>query len=129
MCPTTPTGQTSPNACVSRLDPEVSPPGTPTIGVTTAADAFGQPHLGKQITLSNTKVTVSVPASILQLGVDAGLVFEGQQIPSVLRFVIAGVGTTQKTKITLEILNQWVTWMVAAGVDHGCLFDGWGTSV
>jgi hypothetical protein len=38
-------------------------------------------------------------------------------------------GTTQKTTISLDILNQWVEWMVAAGQDHGCVFDGWGTSV
>jgi len=106
--------KTSPNACVSHLDPEISADGAPTIGVTVSGDAFGQPHLGKQITLSNTKVTVSVPASILQLGVDAGLVFEGQQIPSVLRFVVAGVGTTQKTR-TFTI-NSTVTVHVTGGV-------------
>jgi hypothetical protein len=38
-------------------------------------------------------------------------------------------GTTQKTTVSLDILNQWVEWMVAAGQDHGCMFDGWGTSV
>ena len=38
-------------------------------------------------------------------------------------------GTTKKTKITLEILNQWAEWMVAKGCEHGCTFDGWGTSV
>jgi hypothetical protein len=38
-------------------------------------------------------------------------------------------GTTRNTKISPEILDQWVTWMAAAGQDHDCLFDGWGTSV
>jgi len=38
-------------------------------------------------------------------------------------------GTTQATKISREILDEWVTWMVIAGKDKGCDFDGWGTSV
>jgi hypothetical protein len=37
------------------------------------------------------------------------------------------VGHTQKTTVSLEILNAWVEWMVAAGAQHGaCEFDGWG---
>jgi hypothetical protein len=36
-------------------------------------------------------------------------------------------GSTQPTTVSLDILNQWVTWMVAAGAEHGgCEFDGWG---
>lgn len=35
-------------------------------------------------------------------------------------------GSTQPTQVSQEILDQWVTWMVAAGLDHGCEFDGWG---
>lgn len=36
-------------------------------------------------------------------------------------------GSTQPTEISLGILNQWVGWMVAAGVENGgCEFDGWG---
>jgi hypothetical protein len=38
-------------------------------------------------------------------------------------------GKTQPTRISLEVLEQWVAWMVAAGQDHDCMFDGWGTSV
>ena len=38
-------------------------------------------------------------------------------------------GQTQPTSITREILDQWVTWMVAAGEEAGCEFDGWGTEV
>jgi len=36
-------------------------------------------------------------------------------------------GTTKGTKVSLEILDQWVTWMVAAGAHEDCEFDGWGT--
>jgi hypothetical protein len=38
-------------------------------------------------------------------------------------------GTTQPTSVNLDILNQWVTWMVVKGFEMGCEFDGWGTQV
>lgn len=38
-------------------------------------------------------------------------------------------GTTQATTISPEILDQWVDWMVSAGLEFGCEFDGWGTTV
>jgi hypothetical protein len=104
----------SPNACVSHLDPEIAADGAPTIGVTLSMDAFGQPHLGKTITLSNTKATVSIPADLLQLGVDAGIIFDGQQIPSTVKFVVAGSGTTQKTHT--YTVNATVTVHVTGGV-------------
>jgi hypothetical protein len=38
-------------------------------------------------------------------------------------------GTTQPTTVTLAILEQWVDWMVAAGLQVDCTFDGWGTEL
>lgn len=38
-------------------------------------------------------------------------------------------GTTKETTISPEILDQWVTWMVTAGEERSCDFDGWGTKV
>jgi hypothetical protein len=39
-------------------------------------------------------------------------------------------GTTQATAVSPGVLDQWVTWMVLAGHEHGrCEFDGWGTAV
>jgi hypothetical protein len=38
-------------------------------------------------------------------------------------------GTTQATTISAEILDQWVDWMVTAGLERGCEFDGWGTQI
>jgi hypothetical protein len=105
---------TSQNACKSHLDPQIADDGTPTIGVSVSADAFGQPHLNKPITLSNTKATVSIPADLLQLGVDAGIIFDGQTIPSVVKFVIEGKGTTQKTHS--YTVNATVTVHVTGGV-------------
>lgn len=38
-------------------------------------------------------------------------------------------GTTQQTAVSPEVLDQWVTWMVTAGKERVCDFDGWGTPV
>jgi hypothetical protein len=38
-------------------------------------------------------------------------------------------GRTQTTAISPAILDQWVTWMVTAGKEGSCDFDGWGTSL
>jgi hypothetical protein len=36
------------------------------------------------------------------------------------------IGATQPTLLTLELLDEWVQWMVAAGAAEGpCAFDGW----
>jgi Regulator of ribonuclease activity B len=38
-------------------------------------------------------------------------------------------GTTQRTTVSPDVLDQWVDWMVTAGLERGCEFDGWGTEV
>jgi hypothetical protein len=38
-------------------------------------------------------------------------------------------GSTQLTTLSPEILDQWVDWMVAAGLVRDCEFDGWGTAI
>ena len=38
-------------------------------------------------------------------------------------------GKTQPTAISESILDEWVDWMITAGLERGCTFDGWGTSV
>ncbi len=36
------------------------------------------------------------------------------------------IGTTQTTTVTLELLDDWAEWMIAAGAVAGpCAFDGW----
>ncbi len=36
------------------------------------------------------------------------------------------IGATQPTAVSLEAINAWVEWMVAAGAAEGpCAFDGW----
>jgi hypothetical protein len=40
------------------------------------------------------------------------------------------VGHTQPSTASVEMLNDWVTFMVTLGAQHGaCRFDGWGVSV
>lgn len=39
------------------------------------------------------------------------------------------VGSTQPTSISNAILDQWVDWMVTAGLHQDCEFDGWGAEV
>jgi len=38
-------------------------------------------------------------------------------------------GSTQPTAVSNAILDQWVDWMVTAGLHQNCEFDGWGTEV
>jgi len=105
---------TSQNNCTSVLNPPIQEGGNTKIGVTMSSTAFGQPHLGKEISLTNTKATISIPADLLQLGVDAGIIFDNQQIPSTVNLVIAGDGTTQKTHAFT--INSTVTVHVTGGV-------------
>jgi len=39
------------------------------------------------------------------------------------------VGSTQPTRVSNEILDRWVDWMVTAGLHQNCEFDGWGAQV
>ncbi len=35
-------------------------------------------------------------------------------------------GATQPAPVSLETINAWTEWMIAAGTEHGpCTFDGW----
>jgi hypothetical protein len=36
------------------------------------------------------------------------------------------IGTTQPTPVTLDLIDDWCEWMIAAGAAEGpCAFDGW----
>ena len=39
------------------------------------------------------------------------------------------VGKTHPTVVTVQILAQWIPWIVVQGRTHGCEFDGWGAEV
>ena len=48
---------------------------------------------------------------------------------SLIRKAWSVVGSTQPTRVSQEILDQWVDWMVTAGLHQNCEFDEWGTQV
>ncbi len=73
---------TASNNCSTTLNPPLQKPST---------------HQGDPITLSNTKLTVKVPAALLQLGVDTNLIKNGDKVPSTVDLVVSGSSTTQKT--------------------------------
>ena len=37
-------------------------------------------------------------------------------------------GVTHETNVDQEILDEWVAWMVIAGLENDCQFDGWGAA-
>lgn len=37
------------------------------------------------------------------------------------------IGQTQPTAVSLESVNQWVDWMIIAGLNHQRTIDGWAT--
>lgn len=90
------------NNCTSVLVPQLQPNGTTRITVTVASDAFPQPHRGDPITLSNTTLGVQIPAALLQLGVQANLIHDGDVIPADIALVIDGHNTTP-TSHTLNV--------------------------
>lgn len=56
----------------------------------------------------------------------AVLIEKTDGLPS-LNWLVSGRTTT--TTLTLEKLNQWVQWMVVAGMECGSEFDGWGAEL
>jgi hypothetical protein len=39
-------------------------------------------------------------------------------------------GRTRQLRASLPVLDEWVSFMVTAGAEHGrCVFDGWGVTV
>ncbi len=38
-------------------------------------------------------------------------------------------GSAQSTAVSSAILDRWVDWMVTAGLQQHCEFDGWGAEV
>jgi hypothetical protein len=38
-------------------------------------------------------------------------------------------GHTQPAGLTLAIVEQWVEWMLTAGLQFECVFDGWGAEI
>jgi hypothetical protein len=94
------------NICTATLDPAVQPPAADQqLPVTISTDAFPQPHDSGPITLSNTKLTVSLPADILQSGVNAGFITDGMHVPTTNTFTLAGSNTIElKQPVTVSLV-------------------------
>jgi len=65
------------------------------MSVTLSTDAFPDPHNGNPITLSNTTLTITLPADLIQTAVNAGLIGDGFTIPTALSPVLAGSNTVE----------------------------------
>jgi len=85
------------NKCKSHLEPELQPDGAPAIKVAMSSTAAPEPHHGNPITLSNTKAVITVPATLLQAGVDVDLIHNGDKVPSKATLVISGSNTVEGT--------------------------------
>jgi LPXTG-motif cell wall-anchored protein len=104
------------NTCTGTFDPPGQPPPPPpsTLGITISSDASPEPpHELDPVTLSNTTLKVSVPASFLQLAIDAGIFDDGKTFPATVALVIAGSNTVEATHAFEE--NTTVTLHVVDG--------------
>lgn len=99
---------TNTTSCILTLQPALQAASTTDLTTKLSTDAFAQPHKGDPIKLSNTKITVATPASLLQTGVALGIIHNGDSIPESGKLVLRGVGTketshTYSFKVTLKI--------------------------
>ena len=105
------------NNCTLVLDPALQPDSKSDVTVKLASDASPQPHLGDPIALSNTSADLSVPAKLIQTGVDVGLINDGFKVPAHITLVLSGSHTAQQTH-TYSI-DATATIHVKPGGAHG----------
>ena len=85
------------NTCDTAVTPPIEPPSTSTLTVRIASDASPAPHHGQPITLSKTRTTVTIPSAFLLNGYEAGVLSNGQAIPTTVALVVAGSNTVEGT--------------------------------
>lgn len=101
--------------CTSTFNPAGAQSAPQRLGVTISSDAGPQPPGNGPITLSNTTVSISLPASFLQTGVDAGIFGDGQTFPVTISPVVAGSNTVEATHV-YDGENATTTVHVVGGV-------------
>jgi|SRR5687767_3008037 len=69
-------------------------------------------------------VSAEALKAVLDEQTDYDVSIEPNSTPGVAPFSV--VGSTQSTTVSAAILDQWVDWMVTAGLHQNCEFDGWG---
>ena len=63
-------------------------------------------------------------AAFLQAETDYEIFVRSRGRPRKREWFVAGA--TQPAQLTLDTINAWTEWMIAAGAEHGpCAFDGW----
>ena len=69
-------------------------------------------------------------AAFLQSETDYTVTASSSKKGALSRKVWSVVGSTNETAVSLDVLNEWVRWMVLAGNENGqCEFDGWGAQL
>jgi hypothetical protein len=69
----------------------------------------------------------SALAAFLRAETDYEVVTGSQKTGLLSRRAWNVAGSTRPMAVSLDILLEWATWMVAAGAEHGpCKFHGWG---
>lgn len=66
----------------------------------------------------------SARATQLQLFLEQQTDYEAQVTADRDQWILRG--QTQRAPLSLAIVEQWVDWMVTAGLRFECVFDGWG---
>src|SRR5262245_48657953 len=88
------------NACTAAFAPAVMLPSPATLPVQISTDASPQPQDGGPVTLSNTQLSVSIPAALLQTPVDLGLLADGNLIPTSASLTLAGSNTVEANRVS-----------------------------
>ncbi len=90
---------TNANVCASTLNPAIQPPSN--LSATVALSVDGpEPHAGAPLTLTNTHITITTPAALVQAGIDGQSIRDGDQIQVVLTLRLAGTNTTEGSQTT-----------------------------
>jgi hypothetical protein len=89
---------TAANACTVKVVPDLQPPTSASVSATFSSDASPQPHDGAPVTLSNTTGSATFSSGLLQNGVTAGLLNDGDAIPVSFEPVLAGLNTVEVTQ-------------------------------
>ena len=88
---------TNTSVCIETLQPQLQADSNANIAFTLSSDAFPNPHEGDPIKLTNTTVAITTPGSLIQTGLNLGIIAAGDKIPENVTFVLGGSSTTQGT--------------------------------
>lgn len=102
------------NSCVETTNPMILDPTQRSLTITASTTASPTPHEGAPITLTQTRLRTTLSADVLQSGVDAGILTDGQIVPLSVTFTVAGSNTVEGSH--LWSLNATAVVHVVSGV-------------